>query len=257
MPSSTPPSRRLLILGGTQEARECAARLNMQATWDVTLSLAGRTLHPRPQPVPTRTGGFGGWTGLRAYLEQYTFDALLIATHPFAAQIATHGVLAAKALGLPVVRLLRPAWRPEEGMTWHAYHTLEEAIDALGPPPRRVFMPVGRQAAPLLERAPHHHYLLRSVDPVAARPQVPHFDNVLHRGARSIEEEQQWMEQHAIDAMICKNSGGDAMSAKLVAAHLLSIDVFMVERPCVNAPVDTVDSVATAIALLERMTQRV
>ncbi|MCJ9725331.1 precorrin-6A/cobalt-precorrin-6A reductase, partial [Agrobacterium sp. BETTINA12B] len=51
---------RILILGGTTEARRLAQALASRADLDVTLSLAGRTADPAPQPVPVRTGGFGG-----------------------------------------------------------------------------------------------------------------------------------------------------------------------------------------------------
>ncbi|MCJ9761167.1 precorrin-6A/cobalt-precorrin-6A reductase, partial [Agrobacterium sp. SHOUNA12C] len=47
---------RILILGGTTEARRLAQALASRADLDVTLSLAGRTADPAPQPVPVRTG---------------------------------------------------------------------------------------------------------------------------------------------------------------------------------------------------------
>src|SRR5262252_8522581 len=59
---------RILILGGTTEARQLAERLTAQAGLNVTLSLAGRTSAPAVQPVPVRTGGFGGAEGLTDYL---------------------------------------------------------------------------------------------------------------------------------------------------------------------------------------------
>ena len=56
---------RILILGGTTEARRLAERLAGRAELDVTLSLAGRTAAPAAQPVPVRIGGFGGAAGAR------------------------------------------------------------------------------------------------------------------------------------------------------------------------------------------------
>src|SRR5208283_2076832 len=55
---------RILILGGTAEARMLAGHLAGRAGLDVTLSLAGRTASPASQPVPVRVGGFGGTAGL-------------------------------------------------------------------------------------------------------------------------------------------------------------------------------------------------
>ena len=47
---------RILILGGTTEARQLAEALASRADLDVVLSLAGRTVEPAPQPVPVRSG---------------------------------------------------------------------------------------------------------------------------------------------------------------------------------------------------------
>jgi len=52
--------QRVLILGGTAEARELAQKLAGRDDFTVTLSLAGRTAAPAPQGVPVRVGGFGG-----------------------------------------------------------------------------------------------------------------------------------------------------------------------------------------------------
>ena len=60
--------KRVLILGGTAEARLLAGRLAGRPGLAVTLSLAGRTASPLPQPVPVRSGGFGGAAGLADYL---------------------------------------------------------------------------------------------------------------------------------------------------------------------------------------------
>ena len=57
--------KRILILGGTTEARQLAGKLAARA--DVTLSLAGRTESPVQQGVPVRVGGFGGADGLATY----------------------------------------------------------------------------------------------------------------------------------------------------------------------------------------------
>ncbi|WP_183094229.1 precorrin-6A/cobalt-precorrin-6A reductase, partial [Nocardioides stalactiti] len=78
---------RVLILGGTGEARELAALL-VGAGLDVTSSLAGRVAEPRLPVGEVRIGGFGGVDGLRSALGAY--DVVVDATHPFAAGMSAN-----------------------------------------------------------------------------------------------------------------------------------------------------------------------
>ncbi|HET9577485.1 MAG TPA: precorrin-6A/cobalt-precorrin-6A reductase, partial [Usitatibacter sp.] len=88
---------RILILGGTAEARELAGALATREDLAVTLSLAGRTAEPLAQPVPARRGGFGGAEGLASYLRAERIDVLIDATHPYAAAISANAVEAARS----------------------------------------------------------------------------------------------------------------------------------------------------------------
>ncbi|MGZ8758353.1 MAG: precorrin-6A/cobalt-precorrin-6A reductase, partial [Aeromicrobium sp.] len=56
----------ILILGGTAEARDLAARL-VDAGLPVVSSLAGRVAKPRLPVGEVRVGGFGGVDGMRSY----------------------------------------------------------------------------------------------------------------------------------------------------------------------------------------------
>ena len=83
---------RLLILGGTTEASALAAAIAARTDLDAILSLAGRTQQPARSNLSVRTGGFGGIAGLRAYLGSERIEAVIDATHPFAAQMSRHAV---------------------------------------------------------------------------------------------------------------------------------------------------------------------
>src|SRR5207248_10796345 len=106
-------ARHLLILGGTGEAAALArsALLRFGDSMAVTTALAGRTRHPGPIPGQVRIGGFGGATGLAAYMLEERIDRLIDATHPFAAEISRAGRFAAERAGVPRLTLLRPPWR--------------------------------------------------------------------------------------------------------------------------------------------------
>ncbi|TJV39981.1 MAG: cobalt-precorrin-6A reductase, partial [Mesorhizobium sp.] len=117
-------THRILILGGTTEARQLAGKLAARADLAITLSLAGRTENPVAQGVPTRVGGFGGADGLAAYLRETRIELLVDATHPYAAQISANAAAAADEAGVPIVALRRPGWEPAEGDRW----TLDESV---------------------------------------------------------------------------------------------------------------------------------
>src|SRR5580704_5378158 len=109
---------RILILGGTAEARQLAGRLAGRAGLEITLSFAGRTATPAAQPVPVRVGGFGGADGLAKYLVDERIDALIDATHPYANVISVNAVEAARRSGVRLIALRRPPWIKVAGDRW-------------------------------------------------------------------------------------------------------------------------------------------
>lgn len=222
---------KLLILGGTTEATAIAAALAQDARFDATLSLAGRTSRPLPQALPTRTGGFGGIDGLAAYLRAQRIDALIDATHPFAAQMTAHAVAAARATGTALLIVLRPAWRPEPGDRWTMVADMAEAAAALGPEPRRVLLTVGQKDLLPFRAVPQHDYLIRSIEPPPAEVLPPRMRFLPARGPFTEAEETRLIEAEAVQVIVTKNSGGAATEAKLAVARRLGLPVVMVARP--------------------------
>jgi len=246
---------KLLILGGTTEATELARALAADARCDATISLAGRTLRPLPQPLPTRTGGFGGVAGLASYLREQCIEALIDATHPFAAQMTANAVAAARATATPLLVVLRPAWQPGEGDVWELVPSMAAAAAALGAAPRRVLLTVGQKDLLPFQTAPQHFYLLRSVDPPPAEVLPPHVEFIAARGPFAEADEMRLLRAQHIDVIVTKNSGGSATAAKLAAARTLAVPVIMVQRPPAP-PVATVGTVAEILAWLHAMLPR-
>lgn len=243
---------RILILGGTTEARLLAARLAADGGLEVTLSLAGRTARPADHAVPLRIGGFGGVDGLAAHLRAERIDLLVDATHPFAARISANAAEAARQAGIALLALRRPPWERVAGDRWTDVESAAEALAVLGPNPRRVFVALGRQELAPLEAHPQHCYIIRSVDPVELRLDLPDATYLLARGPFVEEEERQLLADHRIDAIIAKNSGGMASYGKIAAARELGIEVMLIRRPAkpeVRA-VATVEEALAAIAHL-------
>jgi precorrin-6A/cobalt-precorrin-6A reductase len=219
----------VLILGGSSEASALANALSGDARFNAVLSLAGRTAQPAASPLPRRTGGFGGVQGLADYLEAHAIEALVVATHPFAAQMRSN---AAAAVRLRPTRLLivdRPAWTPQPGDRWIGAPDMAAAAQALGARPRRVLLTVGRQELEPFLAADQHAYLVRSIDPPERLP--ANAEEILARGPFSVEGERQLMAERQVEALVTKNAGGDAAAAKLSAARALGLPVVMVERP--------------------------
>lgn len=232
---------KLLILGGTLEAREIASALGSAAE----LSLAGVTR--KPLALPHRIGGFGGATGLAAYLGTHNFGGIIDATHPFAAQMSRNAFTATLSLGLPLLRLERPAWPSTPA--WEKVRDLATAAKAI-PPEARVFLSVGRLSlGPFLNRT-DIWCLTRSIEPPAQLP--PFGDALLQRPPFTFEHELALMRHHKISHLVSKNTGGETTVAKLRAAAVLGIQVIMVKRPQLPE-VLTVETVAEAVKWVEKL----
>jgi len=241
---------RILILGGTTEARQLAERLAPRRDLDVRLSLAGRTSNPIPHPVPLRIGGFGGPAGLADYLETERIDRLIDATHPYAAVMSHNAARAAAIARVPLLALRRPAWTRVPGDRWTEVADAREAARALGEKPRRVFLALGRNEIAPFETAPQHVYLVRSVDPVEPPLAVPHATYVQARGPFREEDDRALLAAHAIDTVVSKNSGGPAAYGKIAAARTLGAEVILLRRPALPQ-VPAVESVDAAVAWLD------
>ncbi|KKX26684.1 cobalt-precorrin-6A reductase [Rhizobium sp. LC145] len=221
----------ILILGGTAEARQLAEALAGDQRFEVELSLAGRTRAPVAQPVPVRIGGFGGPEGLAAYMKQKKITIMIDATHPYAARISGNAAVAAKLAGVPLVALRRTPWERRRGDRWTEVESVIQAVQMLGERPQKVFLTLGRQELLPFEAAPQHHYLIRSVDPVEPPLDVPHAIYLTSRGPFAEADEARLLQEHAIEVIVAKNSGGPASYGKIAAARSLGIEVILIRRP--------------------------
>jgi precorrin-6A/cobalt-precorrin-6A reductase len=225
--------RHLLILGGTGEAAALAraAQARFGDAMEVTTGLAGRTRRPGPIPGNVRIGGFGGPTGLAAYIAAHKIDRVIDATHPFATEISAAARRACEAARVERLMLLRPPWRRHPLDRWIEVETLEAAAAIVGRVGRRAWLTVGSGSIAPFAQVNTVRFLVRLVD--APREPLPlrFHEVVLGRGPFTLAEERHLLERHAIDVVVCKASGGAATEAKLIAARELSLPVIMVRRP--------------------------
>lgn len=237
---------KILILGGTEEARLLAAQLT-RLGHDVTTSLAGRTSEPLRPAGEIRVGGFGGGDAMGKYVMAEAFDRIVDATHPYAAQIKHNAVRAAEMAGLRLVRLTRPPWSEPHYAFWKHMETAEAAAAEL-PRGARVFLTVGSGSNDAFFARHDCSFVVRSIEPpeqelpinataIVARP--PFFFN----------GELELLQEQGITHLVCKNSGGAQTEAKLQAALRLRLPVFMLARPALP-PAHDVPTVGQAIAAL-------
>ncbi|MDJ0388978.1 cobalt-precorrin-6A reductase [Roseomonas sp. E05] len=244
---------RVLLLGGTTEGAALARALAGNSRVRARLSLAGATRAPRPQPLPTRIGGFGGVAGLVEYLRAECIGAVVDATHPFAAQMTRHAAEAAGRCGLPLLRVDRPAWLPQPGDNWAEFPDMTSLAAALGAAPRRVLLTVGQKELAPFRAAPWHHYVIRSVDPPAADVLPPDAEVLTATGPFALEDERALLRRHRIGLLVTKNSGGAATAAKLTAAREMGLPVRLLARPPAPEGLARVPDVAGALGWLHAL----
>jgi precorrin-6A/cobalt-precorrin-6A reductase len=218
---------KVLLLGGTGEARRLAELL-VSSGCEVISSLAGRTAELRMPVGEVRVGGFGGAAGLSDWLREHRVDAVIDATHPFAATMTEHAVAAAREVGVPLLILRRRGWAAGPGDDWHWVDTPDAAAELLPTLGSRAFLTIGRQGLATFSDT-GVWTLARCVDPPEPRPTWCTL--LLARGPYDVAGELDLMRRHAIDVLVTKDSGGPATSAKLTAARQLHRPVILIRRP--------------------------
>jgi precorrin-6A/cobalt-precorrin-6A reductase len=192
----------VLILGGTQEARELKALLGDRAT----LALA-------------RTTSFGGAEGLARYVHEHGITTIVDATHPFATRISAN----AQQAGVRVIRLERPGFVPQPGDDWTYVDTL---ADAPIPDDARVFLTTGHHELETL-RAHPAFFLVRALNAPPVLP--PDHELILAKGPFALIDELELIDRHRLSHLVTKDSGGP--DAKLQAARARNLHVTVIARP--------------------------
>jgi len=221
---------RALILGGTSDANQLAdavAKLGLDAIY----SYAGRTEAPAAQSLPTRSGGFGGASGLADYIRQQGITHVVDATHPFAAQMSRNAIAACAATGIALIALERAPWTTTPGDHWIEVPDEAAAAAALPEQRARVFLAIGRQHLAPFAGKPQHAYILRFVDaPDGALP-LPDAHVIVSRGPFTLAGDRDLMRSRGIAWLVARNAGGSGARAKIDAARELGIPVIMITRP--------------------------
>ncbi|MBC6444415.1 MAG: cobalt-precorrin-6A reductase [Alphaproteobacteria bacterium GM202ARS2] len=242
---------KVLVLGGSTQARDLCCALRQRGEEDVILSLAGATQEPETHGIAYRRGGFGGIEGLRAYLKKHTIAAVIDATHPYAQQMKRHAAEACASLNIARVACWRPAWTATPRDNWlrakdsatAARHVAENTAQW-----HCVFLSIGRRDMAYFQGITCR-WLIRVIDEPTVLP-GPTCTLVRARGPFSYEDERALLQTHLVSAVVSRNSGGDMTRAKIDAARDLGLSVVMIDAPPKPQP-PTVVSTAEAMAWLD------
>ena len=245
---------KVLLLGGTREARLIADLLAMRPGCDAILSLAGVTASPSNTGLPNtklrqRVGGFGGAAKMAEWMQAEAITTLIDATHPYAEQISAHAVVAAEMARVRRLGLWRPPWQPEGGDRWQHYDNWQALIVAL-PHGARVMLTAGQDAIRAFAgRAFADEDRVTVVARALKQPEA-------QSGITFIEglPKEHWQDEaallkaHGITHLVAKNSGGTSSRAKLVAARHLGLPVLLLARPSPPPPplFDNIESLMQA-----------
>ena len=207
---------RVLILGGTTEASELARLLAADRRFETTLSLAGRTANPRPQPVTTRTR--------RLRRRRRTCRMAAAGTHRGRdrrdaslrrSDLGQCGRCMRSGLRCRSRSIVRPAWQAEPGDNWLAVAKRRSRrrcawrrsrAGLSQPRPHGTRRLRGRIRSIIMSRAP-------STRPSVALP--PDIRLILDRGPFDRQPRRALLEHEKIDVVVSKNSGGVATYAKI------------------------------------------
>lgn len=224
---------RLLILGGTSEAARLAdaASQRFGATLEVTSSLAGITRDPASITGTVRAGGFGGVSGLAAWLRRERMQMVVDATHPFAVQISGNAREACTLEKVPRLVLSRAPWRSKLSDKWRNVSDLDTAAALLPDVAKRAFLSVGSVRLGAFSGLPGVHLVVRMIDPPTTRVPLADCSVILGRGPFDVEAERALLRRERIDAVVSRNSGGSATYAKIRAARELDLPVVMITPP--------------------------
>lgn len=233
---------RILVLGGTADARYLADHL-IESGIEVIYSVAGLVRVPK-MTCEVLVGGFSQFGGLSQYLrdrqQSQPIDMILDVTHPYAEKMSNQAVLSAAEVGLPCWRFYRPAWEPQKGDLWQAYHAESELYSLLQQDHdqrKRLLLSAGQiseQTLMELASLPFEQiYLRTAVEPAysLASEGLGKVSWLKAIGPFSYADEDVLINKLGIDVLVSKNSGGESTYAKIEVARERGIPVLMLSRP--------------------------
>lgn len=229
----------LLLLGGTADGKAIAQQLSDLQVRKI-YSVAGLT-DTATQPIErwqTIQAGFSQYAGLENYLAEQQINIVIDATHPFAATISLKAQQACQISGLPYWHFQRQPWQSQANDLWQECHHWSQVFDQLSllqkqaTGKKSILFTSGQPTSELIrfcQSFPHLQFYLRCI----RQPDIntENLQYLLQRGPFTEKDELDLFKHLNVGALVCKNSGGQAVRGKLLACRVLQIPVFMLMPP--------------------------
>ena len=230
---------RLLVLAGTREARYIVSELSRDRRFDLIASLAGATPSPLPIAAPVHSGGFGGADGMAQFCRERSIDAIIDIPHPFARHISRNATAASLAAEIPCLAYDRPPWLAEAGDQWREFDSWKEMVANI-PAGTRVFLAGGTASIEVFTKRNDIFLCARALNVSGYEDTATtRFLNAMPDA--DPDAEMALFRHHGIEMLCCKNAGGDASVAKIMAARSLGIPIWLLARAEVQKNVPNVE----------------
>lgn len=220
----------LLILGGTADGRLMAEVLH-QKNVPVIYSVAGLVRMPTVT-CDVVSDGYKQFGGLSVFIKERGVTAILDVTHPYAATMSETAVNVAKNAGIPCWRFHRESWQSQSGDNWLWFESWQTLLPELKNK-SSLFLTAGQLEQSVVDELAANtgqvQLLRTAVKPKTVLAKSMQWLKAI--GPFEKEDELALMEKYKIDALVCKDSGGEATVAKLHVARKLGIQVYLLKRP--------------------------
>ncbi len=254
-------SNLILLLGGTSDSAPLAERLAQQGYQILVSTATEAELNVGQHPAIQRRSGILDKAGMIALIQENSIQAIVDATHPYAAIVRATASEIAQQLALPYFSFVRPTSvsTSEKGIHFAPDH--QAAAQLAITYQRPILLTIGvKNLAPYVAASADLIPLIARVLPSDASNQacravgLPDENIILARGPFSVSQNCELIRRFKIGVLVTKDGGAaGGVPEKLEAAQITGCKVVLVQRPILPQQTDFYDINQLVESLCEQM----
>ncbi len=256
-------SNLILLLGGTSDSAPLAERLAQQGYQILVSTATEAELNVGQHPAIQRRSGILDKAGMIALIQENSIQAIVDATHPYAAIVRATANEIAQELALPYFSFVRPTSvsTSEKGIHFAPDH--QAAAQLAITYQRPILLTIGvKNLAPyyVASASGVQIPLIARVLPSDASNQacravgLPDENIILARGPFSVSQNCELIRRFKIGVLVTKDGGAaGGVPEKLEAAQITGCKVVLVQRPILPQQADFYDINQLVDSLCEQM----